>query len=278
MDSVNILDKKKIAFSIRIYSIALYLLIELIYLYSVYRIVKNDTIYYYLINLLGFGVATACIFVLTKKWLNGYNKGSYARELIRYLFIIFILSNLIRVLFEFLFRYNTIDNLIAVFYILFTCASLISLSLIVACSIITRNMPIEIKTTDFFISLYDKLIVVPFFTVFLVASILVSNSLFLRQELTQATVTEKFEKELLAINLELSEYLSSLSYVTEFNSELISSIYQVNGNITEEKFKDIFENNMLKSSLNDSLQFKEVYVSINSNFTGDKLPLYFKFT
>lgn len=270
------IDRKKIAIDLRTSAIITYLIVDLMYIFSIHHILLNRSIVFYGIKLICFSINIFYIFKITDKWVKG-EKIQYARSLVTSMFFALIIGSYIDLFLEFLSRNNNINKIITTSYIILAYAFLLALIINTLVENYAKKLTIEERTTGFYIPIYEKFISVTFFIVFTITSFLIYRSVSLEHKAIMDIAEEKFKKELASMNAEALLYFISLENSINKNSNLIYSIYQKYGYINKNILENEFCNNINIYDTKGASPFKEIYISVNNKYTEAKTPLYMKF-
>ena len=269
------IDRKKIAFNLKTSAIVTYIIVDFLYIFTIHHILLNRSMVFYAIKLICFAINIIYIFKITDKWIKG-EQLHYARSLIGAMFLTLIIGSYVDLFLEFLSRNNNINNIITTSYIILAYAFLLVLILNIFIENYAKKLSIEERTIVFYIPIYEKFISVTFFIVFTITSILIYRGVSLEHRAIIDISEEKFKKEIASMNTDALIYFISLENSINKNSNLISSIYEKYGYISQSILENEFYNNIAKYDINGASPFKEIYLSVNNNYTEAKTPLYMK--
>jgi len=267
MESIQLVDKKKIAFKIKIAIISTYLLLDLIFSLTVYPIFLGRFLTFYGVDLILTFVSVFIFIRMVNKWVNG-KTFKLAFRIVLLFFITMIIDNSVEVILDH-FAYNdTLNETFAVYYFVLAYSFLSALLMSVILTQFSKKLPYQESITSFYIPLSLKAISAVSFVFISLASFLMARGIVVENNHVVDLATESFEKDMSSINSDLIVYFSSLDTYIRNNSELVSDTYNAYGTISKEIFDSVIYPNLDFSDMEGGSPFTEIAITLNESFTG----------
>ena len=267
MESIQTLDRKKIAFKIKIVIVSTYILLDTLFSLSVYPIFLDRFLTFYGVKALLSFVSIFIFFKMVNKWVNGKNF-RLAFFIILLFFANMLISNFIEITLEHFVHNDSIDKTLAVYYFLLAYSFLLSFLMSFILTLFSKRLPYKETITSFFIPLSIKIVSASCFVFISLASFFIARGIIVENNNIINFAKESFEQEMSNINSDLLVYFTSLDTQIRNNDDVISDAYNTYGTISREIFDNAIYPNLNFYDIEGGSPFTEIVITLNK-YSGD---------
>ena len=267
MESIQALDRKKIAFKIMIVIVSAYILLDTLFSLSVYPIFLDRFLTFYGVKALLTLVSIFIFFRMINKWVNGKNF-RLAFFITLLFFVNMLIANFIEITLEHFVHNDSLDKTLAVYYFLLAYSFLLAFLISFILTLFSKKLPYQETVTSFFIPLSIKTVSASCFVFISLASFLIARGIMVENNNVIGFAKESFAQEMSSINSDLLVYLSSLDTQIRNNDDVVSDAYNTYGTISREIFDNAIYPNLNFSDVEGGSPFTEIVITLNK-YSGD---------
>ena len=267
MESIQALDRKKIAFKIKIVIVSTYLFLDTLFSFSVYPIFLDRFLTFYGVKALLSLISTFVFLRMINKWVNGKNF-RLAFFIILLFFGNMLIANFVEITLEHFVHNDSLDKTLAIYYFLLAYSFLLAFLLSFILTLFSKKLPYKETVTSFFIPLSVKTVSASCFVFISLASFLIARGILVENNNIVSFAKESFEQEMSNINTDLLLYFSSIDTQIRNNDDVVSDAYNTYGTISREIFDNAIYPNLNFSDVEGGSPFTEIVITLNK-YSGD---------